>query len=128
MAESTQHKLSRVRPPRVQISYDVEAREHMDPELEESLLEEFLAATEALLRHVRADGIAPGTLTPAELRILQYLPSRLTFPQIGEHLFVSQNTVKTHALAIYRKLGTTSRNETVERALVLGLVEAPPAV
>jgi LuxR family maltose regulon positive regulatory protein len=58
--------------------------------------------------------------------VLQYLPSRLTFPEIGAHLFVSQNPVKPHALAIYRKLCTTSRNEAVDRARNLGLVESPP--
>jgi LuxR family maltose regulon positive regulatory protein len=103
-----------------------EARGHMGPDLAGSVLEDFLTSTETLLHDVRAEGIAPDTLTPAELRVLQYLPSRLTFPEIGAHLFVSQNTVKTHALAIYRKLGTTSRNETVERARALGLVESPP--
>ena len=104
-----------------------EATGHMVTDLAGSLLEDYLSTTEALLRNVRAEGISPGTLTPAELRVLQYLPSRLTIPQIGEHLFVSQNTVKTHTLAIYRKLGTTTRNEAVDRARALGLVESPPA-
>ena len=104
-----------------------EARGRMVADLEGSLLEDFLTGSEALLRGVRAEGISPGTLTPAELRVLQYLPSRLTLPQIGQYLFVSQNTVKTHTLAIYRKLGTASRDETVDRARALGLVESPPA-
>ncbi len=38
-------------------------------------------------------------LTAAELRVLQYLPTHLTFPQIGNDLFVSRHTVKTQALA-----------------------------
>jgi LuxR family maltose regulon positive regulatory protein len=67
-------------------------------------------------------------LTAAEMRVLQFLPSHLTFPQIGEHLFLSANTVKTHALSIYRKLGATSRNEAVTRAQTVGLVEAPMRV
>jgi LuxR family transcriptional regulator, maltose regulon positive regulatory protein len=103
-----------------------EARGHMGADLAGTVLEDFLTSTETLLHDVRVEGIAPDTLTPAELRVLQYLPSRLTFPQIGAHLFVSQNTVKTHALAIYRKLGTTSRNDAVDRARTLGLVESPP--
>ncbi|MCB0895459.1 MAG: AAA family ATPase [Nocardioides sp.] len=103
-----------------------EARGHMGPDLAGSVLEDFLTSTETLLHDVRVEGIAPDTLTPAELRVLQYLPSRLTFPEIGAHLFVSQNTIKTHALAIYRKLGTTSRNDAVDRARTLGLVESPP--
>lgn len=103
-----------------------EARGRMRPDLEDTVLADFITATEVLLRDVREEGIVPGTLTPSELRILQFLPSRLTFPEIGEHLFVSQNTVKTHALSIYRKLGTSSRNETIDRARLLGLIESPP--
>jgi LuxR family maltose regulon positive regulatory protein len=103
-----------------------EAKGHMVPDLEDTVLGDFIAETEALLREVRVDGLVPGTLTKSELRILQFLPSRLTFPEIGEHLFVSQNTVKTHALSIYRKLGTSSRNETIDRARTLGLIESPP--
>jgi LuxR family maltose regulon positive regulatory protein len=98
----------------------------MGPDLTGTVLDDFLSGTEALLHEVRTDGIAPGTLTPAELRVLQYLPSRLTLPEVAAHLSVSQNTVKTHVLAIYRKLGTTSRNEAIDRARALGLVESPP--
>ncbi|MEI2784445.1 MAG: LuxR C-terminal-related transcriptional regulator [Candidatus Nanopelagicales bacterium] len=70
-------------------------------------------------------GGAVGALTTTELRILQFLPSYLTLQQIGEHLFVSQSTVKTHVLSIYRKFGVTSRADAVEYARSWGLVEAP---
>ncbi|MFL6136972.1 MAG: LuxR C-terminal-related transcriptional regulator [Frankiaceae bacterium] len=62
------------------------------------------------------------TLTTAELRVLQLLPTHLSFEEIGRHLFVSRNTVKTQAIAAYRKLGVTSRAEAVERAHALGLI------
>ena len=62
------------------------------------------------------------TLTTAELRVLQYLPTHLSFEQIGKELFVSRNTVKSQAIAAYRKLGVTSRTEAVERAQALGLL------
>jgi LuxR family maltose regulon positive regulatory protein len=42
---------------------------------------------------------------------------------VGEHLFLSANTVKTHALSIYRKLGVTSRSAAVKEAANLGLFE-----
>jgi LuxR family transcriptional regulator, maltose regulon positive regulatory protein len=42
--------------------------------------------------------------------------------EIGEHLYVSRNTVKTHTLSIYRKLGASGRSEAVERAGELGLL------
>jgi LuxR family maltose regulon positive regulatory protein len=70
-------------------------------------------------------GFAHGAsaLTTAELRVLQYLPTYLSFEQIGKELFVSRNTVKSQAIAAYRKLGVTSRTEAVERAQALGLVQ-----
>jgi LuxR family maltose regulon positive regulatory protein len=103
-----------------------EARNHMRPDLAGTLLSDFLVDTEAMLRTLQADGVSAAALTAAELRVLQFLPSRLTFQQIGEHLFLSQTTIKTHAQAIYRKLGTSSRDEAVARAQSLGLVESPP--
>jgi LuxR family transcriptional regulator, maltose regulon positive regulatory protein len=68
-------------------------------------------------------GAAP-TLTPAELRILRFLPSHLSFREIGERVFVSTNTVKTQALAVYRKLDVGSRSAAVERARALDLLDA----
>jgi LuxR family maltose regulon positive regulatory protein len=66
-------------------------------------------------------GVVP--LTTAELRVLRYLPTHLSFQAIAEELFVSRNTVKTQAIAIYRKLGVSSRGEAVERAVELALLE-----
>ncbi len=66
-------------------------------------------------------------LTLAELRVLRFLPSYMTLGQIAARLHVSTNTVKTHAHAIYRKLGVSSRSAAVERAATLGLVDAWPA-
>ncbi len=60
-------------------------------------------------------------LSPAELRVLAYLPTHLSFGEIGEELFVSRNTVKSHAMAIYRKLGVTSRSAAVKEAANLDL-------
>lgn len=62
------------------------------------------------------------SLTGAELRVLQFLPSYLSFEEIGRRLSLSRNTVKTQAIAAYRKLGVTSRAAAVERARALGLV------
>ena len=63
------------------------------------------------------------TLTLAELRVLPLLTTHLTFREIGERLFVSQNTVKTQAISIYRKLDATSRSEAIDRAVAIGLLE-----
>ena len=61
-------------------------------------------------------------LSPAELRLLRFLPTHLTFPQIADELFVSANTVKTQARSIYEKLGVSSRNEAVACAQTAGLL------
>ncbi len=66
----------------------------------------------------------PAALTIAELRILRFLPTHLSFREIGERLQVSTNTVKTQAHAVYAKLGASSRSQAVARASALGLIEA----
>jgi len=69
--------------------------------------------------------VVPGasTLTAAELRLLPLLATHLSFPQIGEELFLSRNTIKSQAVSIYRKLGVASRSPAVTRARELGLLE-----
>ena len=63
------------------------------------------------------------SLTTAELRVLRFLPSHLSFREIAEQLFVSPNTVKTHVRGIYRKLDVSSRGTAVDRARRAGLLE-----
>jgi LuxR family maltose regulon positive regulatory protein len=50
------------------------------------------------------------------------LATHLSFPEIGERLFVSRHTVKTQAMSIYRKLGASSRSEAVRKAEETGLL------
>jgi LuxR family maltose regulon positive regulatory protein len=71
---------------------------------------------------------APATLTAAELRILRLLPTHLSFREMGSQLYVSANTVKTQAQAVYRKLDASSRSEAVARARDFGLLDEPVAV
>ncbi|HWX96388.1 MAG TPA: LuxR C-terminal-related transcriptional regulator [Solirubrobacteraceae bacterium] len=61
-------------------------------------------------------------LTLAELRILRFLPTHLSFREIGERLHVSTNTVKSQAHAVYRKLDASSRSEAVAHAARVGLI------
>jgi LuxR family maltose regulon positive regulatory protein len=65
-------------------------------------------------------------LTESELRVLRYLPTNLTAPEIASDLYLSRNTVKTHMRNLYAKLGTHLRAEAVERAREVGLL-APSA-
>ena len=50
------------------------------------------------------------------------LGTHLSWREVGERMFISQHTVKSHAMAIYRKLNVTSRSGAVERARELGLL------
>jgi LuxR family maltose regulon positive regulatory protein len=87
-----------------------------------------------LREHVAASAAPAGawamSLTGAELRLLPYLATHLTFPEIASRLFLSRNTVKTEAVSIYRKFGASSRSQAIERAVEVGLLESwlpPPA-
>jgi LuxR family maltose regulon positive regulatory protein len=61
-------------------------------------------------------------LTAREAAVLQLLPTRLTLREIADDLFVSHNTVKTHARTLYRKLGVSTRDEAVAAARSGGLL------
>jgi LuxR family transcriptional regulator, maltose regulon positive regulatory protein len=65
-------------------------------------------------------------LSESELRVLRYLPTNLTGPEIAGELYVSVNTVKTHVRNLYAKLGSHHRAETVTRARDLGLLAPSP--
>ena len=67
------------------------------------------------------------TLTAAELRLLPYLATQLSYREIGERLFIARSTVKSEAISAYRKLRASSRSEAVEHAAELGLIEATAA-
>ena len=63
----------------------------------------------------------------AELAVLRLLAGELSTREIGERLFVSSNTIRSHTRALYRKLGANSRSEAVARAIALGLLERADA-
>jgi LuxR family transcriptional regulator, maltose regulon positive regulatory protein len=65
-------------------------------------------------------------LSGSELRVLRYLPTHLSAPEIASALSVSTSTVKTHMRNLYAKLGAHSRAEAVERSRALGML-APSA-
>ena len=79
------------------------------------------------------DGLPPAEprpplqpLTDSEIRVLRYLPTHLSAPEIATELYVSTSTVKTHLRNLYSKLGAHSRAEAVGSARALGLL-APAA-
>jgi LuxR family transcriptional regulator, maltose regulon positive regulatory protein len=66
-----------------------------------------------------AEGLSPG-----ELRVLRYLPTNMSRPQIAGELSVSLNTVSTHIRSIYAKLQVRDRSSAVQRARELRLLAA----
>ncbi len=88
----------------------------------------FLADTADLLRGGPAPSIdrervsQPEELSPSELRVLRYLPTNLTRPEIASELYVSINTVNTHIRSIYSKLGARDRSSAVQHARDLRLL------
>jgi len=66
-------------------------------------------------------------LSPGELRVLWYLPTNLSRPEIAHELSVSPNTISTHLRRIYGKLGVDDRSGAVQRARELRLLRRPRA-
>ena len=88
-----------------------------------------LAGTRAGPQH----GVPPSRSEPlleplsgSEVRVLRYLPTSLSGPEIASELYVSHNTVRTHLRHLYAKLGTHRRADTVARARALGLLAPSP--
>jgi LuxR family maltose regulon positive regulatory protein len=71
---------------------------------------------------VRARATAASALSAAELRLVPYLATPLTFREIGERRDVSRHTVRSQVMSIYRKLGVSSRTHAVEHAREIGLL------
>jgi LuxR family maltose regulon positive regulatory protein len=67
-------------------------------------------------------------LSGSEIRVLRYLPTHLSAPEIAGELSVSTSTVKTHLRNLYTKLGVHSRAGAVESARTLGLLAPPRAL
>jgi LuxR family maltose regulon positive regulatory protein len=63
-------------------------------------------------------------LSERERVVLRYLPTMLTFVEIGSELFISVNTTKSHVRSIYRKLGVVGRRDAVRRARQLQLLRS----
>ena len=80
------------------------------------------AELRASLTTLRTHAPGASTLTEAELRLLPYLATHLSFREMGERLYLSRHTVKSHAMAIHRKLNVASRNAAVDRARELALL------
>ncbi|CAN5122565.1 LuxR C-terminal-related transcriptional regulator [soil metagenome] len=63
-------------------------------------------------------------LTDRETAVLHYLSSDTTISQIGEALYISENTVKTHLRSIYQKLRVSTRHDAIQAAHTIGLLDS----
>jgi LuxR family transcriptional regulator, maltose regulon positive regulatory protein len=88
-----------------------------------TLVDEAQAIRAWLLKNRDPSIAGASALSAAELRLLPMLSTHLSMPEIAEELFLSRNTIKSQAISIYRKLGTSSRNQAVIRSRELGLLE-----
>ena len=75
-----------------------------------------------LMARPRVAASAGDPLTEREMAVLRLLRGSLSLREISQELYVSPNTVKTHAQAIYRKLGVSSRNDAVLRGREAGVL------
>jgi LuxR family maltose regulon positive regulatory protein len=67
-------------------------------------------------------------LSESEIRVLRYLPTNLSAPEIATELYLGVSTVKTHIHHVYAKLGVHRRAEAVERSRALGLLAASSVI
>jgi LuxR family maltose regulon positive regulatory protein len=84
-----------------------------------------LQHAERVLRPAAPPPPQPGLgdpLSDRELAVLRLLATRLSQREIGNELYVSFNTVKTHTRHIFRKLGASGRQDAVSRARELSLI------
>jgi LuxR family maltose regulon positive regulatory protein len=73
---------------------------------------------------VEGPGPLPESLTDRELAVLRFLPTNLSAGEIGNEMFLSVHTVKTHMRRLYAKLDAHTRAEAVQRARAVGLLGA----
>ncbi|MGH3194385.1 MAG: response regulator transcription factor [Streptosporangiaceae bacterium] len=61
-------------------------------------------------------------LTEREVAVLRLLGGTLSLREIGQELGLSQNTIKSHAKAIYRKLDVATRHDAAARGREIGIL------
>lgn len=100
------------------------AREIVDRYPDLGTLAPRLATIEAEIAGAAADPLLGTSPTPAEMRVLALLDSELTWAQIAQALYLSPNTVKSHARRLYRRFGQSTRAGVVAAARARGVL--PP--
>jgi LuxR family maltose regulon positive regulatory protein len=101
-----------------------EANRHLNRLLTEGVLrDEYQRLAADLARHGGRRRVPSAmTLTAAEMRVLDLLPTHLTLAEIADQLHISRNTVKSQVAAVHRKLRAATRTKAVQEARKLGLI------
>jgi DNA-binding NarL/FixJ family response regulator len=73
-----------------------------------------------------AESMAHPELSERELQVLQYMASGRSNKEIGQVLYISENTVKAHVKSILAKLDAMGRTEAIAIATKRGLIVSPP--
>jgi LuxR family maltose regulon positive regulatory protein len=76
----------------------------------------------------RRDAVVNGArikLTPREADVLDQLALGSAYGEIAQTLFITKNTVKTHLMSLYRKLGVDKRSAALRVARDIGLMQPP---
>jgi DNA-binding NarL/FixJ family response regulator len=73
-------------------------------------------------RRAAPDLVVPPALSPRERDVLHELARGATYADIAAHLYVSENTVKTHVSSLYGKLGVSRRSEALAVARKVALL------
>jgi LuxR family transcriptional regulator, maltose regulon positive regulatory protein len=87
-----------------------------------SYLDELLQASTESVQTATSPPVLIERLTDRECTVLRYLPSLMTYEEIASDLYVSVNTVKSHAYGVFRKLGVSGRRQAVRSARELRLL------
>lgn len=87
------------------------------------LAKEMIAEVRRTVTVPRSQTDNMSALSAAELRVLQYLPTHLSLAEIADKLYLSRHTVKSHVVAVYRKLDAANRSEAVQTARTSKLLD-----
>jgi DNA-binding CsgD family transcriptional regulator len=88
----------------------------------------FLAVVEGALRsdlEAAAHEVAEASLNERELAVLELIAAGASRREAAAQLYLSVNTVKTYLGSAYRKLSASNRDDAIERARVLGMLDRP---
>lgn len=73
-------------------------------------------------RHRAHEAAVAASVTATELKVLRYLPTKMTFALVADKLEISRSAAKERAERAYKKLGVHNRADAVARARELGLI------